>query len=113
MAQQLSLLTYRDMITFSTTVADCLCEAGLEHIPTDTLAQVFTNLPVESDTSSKENDILASMFKRKRNFTVSPMNGGVFRITCTSHEAAVVFDTNIREGLSKLLDTMAVLESLR
>ena len=110
--QLLRTLTYRDMVDFSEIVAQALNNAGHPEIEASTIADVFVTLPAHNEQSDKTNAILQSMFKRKRQFTISPMKNGVFKIACPSFEGAVVFQEDVREGVSQLLDTLTVLKAL-
>lgn len=109
--QQLRGMTYRDMIDFSEIVAQALRQSG-QSIDSTVLAQVLTSLPKGNEQTDKTNEILQTMFKRKRQFTISPLRDGVFKIACPSFEGAVVFESDIREGVSQLLDTLTVLKAL-
>ncbi len=111
-AQQLRGMTYRDMVDFSEIIATALNSAGYSNIEPNIVADVLTNLPTSNEQTDNTNKILASMFGRKRNFSIQPMKGGVFKMSCASFEGAVVFDKDIREGISQLMDTMTVLKAL-
>ena len=106
--KQFAAMSYRDMVDFSTMLSEALPDSAL---PED-IAKVLIDLPKDTDDNQIENtnDILQSMFKRKRQITVQQMKPGVFKFCCPSFGGAVVFDSNIREGMSQLLDTITVLE---
>ena len=104
-------MTYRDMVDFSEIVASELEQRG-RRIDPSVVAEVLTTLPKGNEQTDKTNELLASMFGRKRNFTIQPMNNGVFKLSCSSFEGAVVFEKDIREGISQLLDTLTVLKAL-
>lgn len=108
--QLCSTLTYRDMVDLSTMISEALPE----HATPEGVAQVLLELPIDTEDNQiqQTNMILTSSFGRKRQIIVQPMQGDVFKITCPSFEGAVVFDKNIREGVSQLLDTITVLKAM-
>ncbi len=110
--QQLRGMTYRDMVDFSEILAGEINNSGHPEVEAGTIAEVLTTLPISNEQTEKTNELLTSMFGRKRNFTIQPMSNGVFRFTCPSFEGAVVFDKDIREGVSQLMDTLTVLKAL-
>jgi len=110
--QLLRALTYRDMVDFSEIVAQELNNAGHPEIEASTIADVFVALPAHNEQTDETNQILQSMFRRKRVFSIQPLKEGVFKISCASFEGAVVFEKDIREGVSQLLDTLTVLKAL-
>lgn len=102
-------LTYRDMVDFSEIVADELNVSGVD---ARIVADTFVALPAHNEQTDKTNEILALMFNRKRTICIQPMSNGVFKMSCASFEGAVVFEKDIREGVSQLLDTLTVLKAL-
>ena len=102
-------LTYRDMVTLSTELSEKLPDCAE---PGD-VAAVLLDLPLDMEDDSMEfmsNDVLSRMFSRKKQLTIQPEGEDVFKICCPSVEGAVVYDRNIREGVSQLLDTLTVLQ---
>lgn len=103
-------MTYRDMVDLSTLLSEALPDcAGPEDV-----ANVLLDLPCDTEDNqiSNTNKILTTAFGRKRAIAITPMKNGTYRFTCASFEGAVVFDTNIREGVSQLLDTITVLKAM-
>lgn len=109
-AKQLSLLTYRDMVDLSEIIAEKL---DIPAVTPPMIAHIFTSLPTHNEQTDSTNDMLADMFRRKRAISIMPLKEGVFKISCASYEGAVVFDKDIREGVSQLLDTLTVLNGLQ
>ena len=109
--QTISILTYRDMVDFSTMLAE---KVGTDQ---ETMADALLSLPgdTQDEQLEKTNNILSGCFSRKRQITIQPEHhpaGGVmYKIACPSVDGAVVFDSNIREGVSQLLDTLTVLQA--
>lgn len=111
--QTISILTYRDMVDFSTMLA--------ERVGTDpeTMANALLDLPGDTNDEQLENTnkILTGCFSRKKQITIQPethpSGGTMYKIACPSIEGAVVFESNIREGVSQLLDTLTVLQAFR
>ncbi len=110
--QQLCGMTYRDMIDFSEILAGELNNSGHPEVESSTIADVLTSLPISNEQTDKTNELLVAMFGRKRNITIQPMASGVYRFTCASFQGATVFDKDIREGISQLMDTLTVLKAL-
>lgn len=108
-AHQLATLTYRDMVDFSEIIAEAL--GGV--VTAEKIAKVMSELPVSNEQTDRTNEMLQGMFNRKRQFTITPLKDGVFKIACPSFEGAVVFDKDVREGVSQLLDTLTVLRGLQ
>lgn len=104
----LAQLTYRDMVDLSKIVADEL--GGVT--TAEKIASVLCNLPRDNDQTADTSVILHDAFKRKRNITVQPKSGGAYVITCGSFNGASVICEDIREGISQLLDTIVVINTL-
>ncbi len=102
-------MTYRDMVDFSTILAERLDLVGLG---SQRIAEVLVDLPASNEQTDKTNEILGSLFNRKRIIAIQPLSNGVYRMSCASFEGAVVHDKDIREGVSQLLDTLTVLKAL-
>lgn len=111
--QVVSIMTYRDMVDLSTMLSEAL------EIDRERVAEALLSLPVDTEDDQLENtnQVLASCFSRKKQITIQPEShaagGTIFKIACPSVEGAVVFDSNIREGFSQLLDTLTVLQAFR
>lgn len=103
-------MTYRDMVDLSTMISEALPERASP----EEVAGVLVDLPADTEDNqlAHTNKVLCTAFSRKRQITVQPMNNGAYKIVCASFEGAVVFDMNIREGISQLLDTITVLKAL-
>lgn len=110
--QQLQGMTYRDMVDFSEILAGEINNSGHPEVEASTIAEVLTTLPISNEQTDRTNEFLISMFGRKRNITIQPMSSGVFRFSCASFQGATVFEKDIREGISQLLDTLTVLKAL-
>ena len=97
------------MVDLSTMISESLPDCAS---PSD-VAEVLINLPLDTadDQIVKTNDVLSRMFSRKKQITIQPHGENVFKIACPTVEGAVVFDNNIREGVSQLLDTLTVLQA--
>ena len=100
------------MVDFSEIIAKQLDDAGFP-VPSEAVADILTALPTSNEQTDNTNDMLADMFRRKRVIAVTPLKEGVFKMSCASYEGAVVFDKDIREGVSQLLDTLTVLNGLQ
>lgn len=107
-------MPYRDMVDFS----QLLC-TKLEYGSPTKIAEALLDLPsdTEDDQLENTNKILASCFSRKKQITIQPerhsAGGTIYKITCPTVDGAVVFDSNIREGVSQLLDTLTVLQAFK
>ena len=103
-------MTYRDMVDLSTMISEALPERASP----DEVANVLVDLPIDVEDNQLANAqmILGGAFGRKRAITISPMSNDTYKIACASFEGAVVFDTDIREGISQLLDTITILKAL-
>lgn len=111
--QLCSTMTYRDMVDLSTIISENLPpNAGREEV-----ADTLLRLPNDTDDEQMEktNKVLQSCFNCKRTITIQPekhsAGGVIFKIACPSVEGAIVFDSNVREGVSQLLDTLTVLQA--
>jgi hypothetical protein len=108
-----STMTYRDMVDLSTILAENLPPNAK---PQD-VADVLLDLPDDTDDDQMDNTnrVLQSCFNRKKIITIQPekhsAGGMIFKIACPSVEGAIVFDSNVREGVSQLLDTLTVLQA--
>ena len=103
----LAALPYRDMVDLTTMIAEALPDCAS---PED-VATALLELPEEDQQTTDTNIVLARMFSRKKQLTIQPCGEDVFKICCPTVEGAVVFDKNIREGVSQLLDTLTVLQA--
>ena len=105
----LSALTYRDMVDFSEIVAEKL--GGV--VEAEKIAEAMSDLPHDNEQTIRTNEVLNAAFSRKRNISVqrAQAGGGAYHIRCESLNAGLVAE-DIREGISQLLDTITVVQSL-
>lgn len=106
-------MTYRDMKDLSTLIAERLPA----QLTAEAVADTLLKLPIDTEDAQleKTNKILGNCFSRKKQIIIQPehhpVGGTIYKITCPSVEGAVVFESNIREGVSQLLDTLTVLQA--
>ncbi len=104
----LSTLPYREMRELS---KDILFE--LPNDPSqDEMAGKLAGLAEEDDSeaASKEQELLHSMFTRKKQIVVLPYDNG-FKISIPAQNIDI-YDCDIRNGISQALDTIVALKAL-
>lgn len=104
----LATLPYREMRELGKDMSAAMKLASRHEDFSEALANL---IDVEaSQEATGEQEILASCFNRKKTFSIQPYNDG-FKITCVAMEATI-FTSNIRAGLSELLDHIVTLKVL-
>ena len=104
----LSTLPYREMRELS---RDVLHE--LPGSPSlDEMAGKLAGLAeeVDSEAATKEQELLHSMFIRKKQIVILPYDKG-FKISIPAQNIDV-YDSDVRNGISQALDTMVALKAL-
>lgn len=90
-----------------------IAEQLIDHQTADdetNIATVLSGLAGLEDTEAvtKEQELLHSQFKRKKQLTIQPYENG-FKISCPAQNIDVYSD-DVRDGISQVLDNLVVMK---
>jgi hypothetical protein len=117
--RQLRVLPYADMMVVARALTQTLSDqqkaSGTKVIDPMHIAEAMLQLSKlkieDSPNTTAENEILQSIFSRRRAVSIKAINGG-YQIDLTTCNAKVMA-TDVKTGLGQLIDTIVTAQALR